>query len=314
MATFQRYNYRYDDYGNRRSEEEINELEVQFNQKQQLKQKQMTKLIMGSIIGLFLMVFLFKSCERIDAGHVGVKVNLYGDNKGVSDVTEVTGMVFYNPITHNIYEFPTYIQHKEYTGENAFIVNSKDGSEFHISPIINYSVKREKVPAIFAKYRRSLGEIEDGFLKTNIYDAFRMTANAYTAEELISNRQLFETKVRQTLDASLLPEGFIINQLTSNLVYPETFKKAIEAKNNAVQGALMAENKVKQAEAEAKIKVATAEGNAQAMLTSAKAESEANRLKQQTITPMLLQLEWINKWDGKLPVYGQAPMLYKPVN
>jgi regulator of protease activity HflC (stomatin/prohibitin superfamily) len=266
-------------------------------------------------LGLLLTsVLLFKSCERIDAGHVGVKVNLYGDNKGVSDVTEVTGMVFYNPITHNIYEFPTYIQHKEYSGENAFIVNSKDGSEFHISPIINYSVKREKVPQIFAKYRRSLGEIEDGFLKTNIYDAFRMTANFYTAEELISNRQLFETKVRATLDASLLPEGFIINQLTSNLVYPETFKKAIEAKNNAVQGALMAENKVKQAEAEAKIKVATAEGNAQAMLTSAKAEAEANRLKQQTITPMLLQLEWINKWDGKLPIYGQSPVLYKPVN
>jgi regulator of protease activity HflC (stomatin/prohibitin superfamily) len=296
---------------------QMEEREKQLQQKkleQQLKFKQMTKLVSAGILGLFLLVFLFKSCERIDAGHVGVKVNLYGDNKGVSDVTEVTGMVFYNPITHNIYEFPTYIQHKEYTGENAFIVNSKDGSEFHISPIINYSVKREKVPAIFAKYRRNLGEIEDGFLKTNIYDAFRMTANAYTAEELISNRQLFETKVRQTLDASLLPEGFIINQLTSNLVYPETFKKAIEAKNNAVQGALMAENKVKQAEAEAKIKVATAEGNAQAMLTSAKAESEANRLKQQTITPMLLQLEWINKWDGKLPVYGQAPMLYKPVN
>lgn len=282
--------------------------------KQQLKIKQMIKLSSFGVIGLILMVLLAKSCERIDAGHVGVKVNLYGDNKGVSDVTEVTGMVFFNPITHQIYEFPTFIQHKEYTGENAFIVNSKDGSEFHISPIINYSVKREKVPQIFAKYRRSLGEIEDGFLKTNIYDAFRMTANFYTAEELISNRQLFEIKVRQTLDASLLPEGFVINQLTSNLVYPETFKHAIEAKNNAVQGALMAENKVKQAEAEAKIKVATAEGNAQAMLTSAKAEAEANRLKQQTITPMLLQLEWINKWDGKLPVYGQAPMLYKPIN
>jgi regulator of protease activity HflC (stomatin/prohibitin superfamily) len=295
----------------------MEEREKQLQQKkleQQLKFKQMTKLVSAGILGLFLLVFLFKSCERIDAGHVGVKVNLYGDNKGVSDVTEVTGMVFFNPITHQIYEFPTYIQHKEYSGENAFIVNSKDGSEFHISPIVNYSVKREKVPQIFAKYRRSLGEIEDGFLKTNIYDAFRMTANYYTAEELISNRQLFETKVRATLDASLLPEGFIINQLTSNLVYPETFKKAIEAKNNAVQGALMAENKVKQAEAEAKIKVATAEGNAQAMLTSAKAEAEANRLKQQTITPMLLQLEWINKWDGKLPVYGQAPMLYKPVN
>jgi regulator of protease activity HflC (stomatin/prohibitin superfamily) len=239
MASFNRYEHRYDDYGNRRSDEELEQLETQFNQEQEQKRKQFMRNILIGVGLFFTLTFLFFSCERIDAGHVGVKVNLYGDNKGVSDVTEVTGMVFYNPITHNIYEFPTFIQHKEYTGENAFIVNSKDGSEFHISPIINYSVKREKVPTIFAKYRRSLGEIEDGFLKTNIYDAFRMTANAYTAEELISNRQVFETKVRQTLDASLLPEGFVINQLTSNLVYPETFKHAIEAKNNAVQGALM---------------------------------------------------------------------------
>lgn len=293
------------------------EKEMKKREEQLIKEKQKNKQIMKNVLlgiaGFITLVFLFMSCERIDAGHVGVKVNLYGDNKGISDVTEVTGMVFFNPITHNIYEFPTFIQHKEYKDENSFVVNSKDGSEFHISPIINYSVKREKVPSIFAKYRRQLTEIEDGFLKTNIYDAFRMTANAYTAEELISNRQLFETKVRQTLDNSLLPEGFIINQLTSNLVYPETFKRAIEAKNNAVQSALMAENKVKQAEAEAKIKVATAEGNAQAMLTSAKAEAEANRMKQQTLTPLLLQLEYVNKWDGKLPVYGQVPQIFKSI-
>jgi regulator of protease activity HflC (stomatin/prohibitin superfamily) len=292
---------------------QIEEEERQEQLKAQLKIKKMIKFSTAGVIGLFVLLFLFKSCERIDAGHVGVKVNLYGDNKGVADVTEVTGMVFYNPITHNIYEFPTFIQHKEYTGDNAFVVNSKDGSEFHISPIINYSVQREKVPYIFAKYRRTLESIEDGFLKTNIYDAFRMTANAYTAEELISNRQLFENKVRATLDSTLVREGFIINQLTSNLVYPETFKKAIEAKNNAVQSALMAENKVKQAEAEAKIKVATAQGNAEAMLTSAKAEAEANRMKQVTLTPLLLQLEYINKWDGKLPVYGEVPQMFKNI-
>jgi len=282
--------------------------------KKQIKQKQIMRSILIGVAAFFTLTFLFFSCERIDAGHVGVKVNQYGDNKGVSDVVEVTGMVFFNPITHSIYEFPTFIQHKEYTGENSFVVNSKDGSEFHVSPIINYSVQREKVPQIFAKYRRSLDQIEEGFLKTAVFDAFRLATNVYTADELISNRQKFEIEVRRILDGELGKEGFVITQFTSNLLYPETFKKAIEAKNNAVQGALMAENKVKQAEAEAKIKVATAQGNAQAMLTSAKAEAEANSLKQKTITPMLLQLEWINKWDGKLPVYGQAPMLYKPVN
>jgi regulator of protease activity HflC (stomatin/prohibitin superfamily) len=264
-----------------------------------------TKLIFYGIIAMFLFLLLSNSCERIDAGHVGVKVNLYGSGKGVGDVTECTGMVFYNPMTTRIYEFPTFIQHKEYSktedSDNSFVINSKDGSEFHVSPIVNYSVQRDKVPFIFSKYRRELPSIEEGFLKTTIYDAFRMTANEYTAEELISNRQIFENKVRTKLDTDLLKEGFIINQLTSNLGYPETFKKAIEAKNNAVQTALTAENQVKTAEAQAKIKVATAEGNAQAMLATAKAEAESNKMKQSTLTPMLLQQMWIEKWDGALP-------------
>ncbi len=263
------------------------------------------KSIIVGVIAVLALTLFVNSCERIDAGHVGVKVNLYGNSKGVSDVTECTGIVFYNPFSTKIYEFPTFIQHKEYKktadADDSFIVNSKDGSEFSVSPIMNYSVKREKVPAIFAKYRRALPEIEEGFLKTAVYDAFRLAANKYTADGLISNREVFETEVRRLLEGQLLKEGFVINQFTSNLIYPDSFKKSIEAKNNAVQKALRAENEVKTAEAQAKIKVATAQGNAEAMLTAAKAEAEANRLKQQTITPMLLQLEWINKWNGELP-------------
>ena len=313
MAKFDRYDHRYNQYGIRRTDEEIDQMQIEFNQKQQLKFKKMIKAIVSSIVGVILMTVLFNSCERVDAGHVGVKVNLYGDNKGVDDVVAVTGMVFFNPFTTAIYEFPTFIQHKEYKGENSFIVNSKDGSEFNVSPIMNYSVQREKVPAIFAKYRRPLEDIEEGFLKTAVYDAFRLATNKYTADELISNRAVFEVEVRRLLDGQLLKEGFTINQFTSNLIYPETFKKSIEDKNNAVQSALRAENEVKTAEARAKIKVATAEGNAQAMLTSAKAEAEANRMKQQTLTPLLLQLEYINKWDGKLPVYGTVPQMFKNV-
>jgi regulator of protease activity HflC (stomatin/prohibitin superfamily) len=315
MASFSRYSNRFDNNTGRfRTEEEIDQLEREFNEKEKQKRKVMIKSILGGVIALVVLVFLMASCERIDAGHVGVKVNQYGDNKGVDDIVAVTGVVFYNPITTRIYEFPTFIQHKEYKGDNSFIVNSKDGSEFNVSPIMNYSVQRDKVPAIFAKYRRPLEDIEEGFLKTAVYDAFRLATNKYTADELISNRAVFEIEVRRLLDGQLLKEGFTINQFTSNLIYPETFKRSIEAKNNAVQAALRAENEVKTAEAQAKIKVATAEGNAQAMLTSAKAEAESNRMKQQTLTPLLLQLEYINKWDGVLPQYGTVPQLFKDIS
>ena len=313
MAEFDRYRYRYDDNMNRRSEEELDRMEREFNEKQKQKQTTMFKRITIGVLAFIGLIIISMSCERIDAGHVGVKVNLYGDDKGVADVTEVTGMVFYNPLTSNIYEFPTYIQHKEYTGDNSFVVNSKDGSEFRVSPIINYQVKRERVPYIFGKYRRDLAAIEEGFLKTAVFDAFRLATNKYTADQLIGNRQGYEVEVRHLLETQLLREGFVVQQFTSNLIYPDSFKNAINAKNNAVQAALMAENKVKQAEAEAKIKIATAEGNAQSLLVQSKAEAEANQLKQRTLTPLLIQQQFIERWDGALPQYGTVPQLFKNI-
>jgi regulator of protease activity HflC (stomatin/prohibitin superfamily) len=273
----------------------------------------MGRILTGFIV-VFLLITVMFSCERIDAGHVGVKVDMYGTGKGVNDIVEVTGWVFYNPFTTKVYEFPTYIQHKEYTGDASFIVNSLDGSEFSVSPIMNYSVQKEKVPAIFAKYRRSLSEIEDGFLKTAVYDAFRIATNKYTADALIGSREQFEIEVRKLLEAQLLKEGFIVNQFTSNLVYPETFKQSIEAKNNAVQAALRAENDVKKAEAEAKIKIAKANGDAEALLANARAEAESNRLRQQTLTPLLIQQQWIEKWDGALPTHQFGPGTSTMVN
>jgi regulator of protease activity HflC (stomatin/prohibitin superfamily) len=271
------------------------------------------KRIAALVLSLGLIAILFASCTRIDAGHVGIKVNLYGTGKGVQDVTEVTGWVFFNPITTAIYEFPTFIQHKEYSGENSFVVNSRDGSEFKVSPIINYNVKSEEVPEIFVKYRRNLSEIEDGFLKTAVYDAFRMVANSYTADSLISSREMFEVKIKKVLTEQMDKDGFVIQQFTSNLSYPETFKASIEAKNAAVQKALQADNEVKTAEAQAKIKVAQTQGQADALKIQADADAYANKVRQASLTPLLVQQQFIDKWDGKLPVYGNVPQLFKDI-
>lgn len=267
----------------------------------------MTNLIKKSLIGLsalILIIFLtmFFS-ERIESGHVGVKVNLYGSQKGVDGVTEVTGMVWYLPFLSKIYEFPINIRHIDYndneSGFKSFEINTKDGTPFRVAPILNYRVLPDSVVRIFSKYRKNIHDIERGFLTTTIYDAFRIACNSYTADSLIGNRESFENRVRGILIQQFGRDGFFLEQFTSGLEYPQTFKQAIEAKNNAVQQALKAENEVKTAEAQAKIRVAQAEGEAQALLTAAKAEAEANRLKQQTLTPLLLQQQWIEKWNGE---------------
>lgn len=47
-------------------------------------------------MALMCALFVLTSCgyERIDAGHEGMKVNLYGSSKGVDDVSLVTGAVW----------------------------------------------------------------------------------------------------------------------------------------------------------------------------------------------------------------------------
>lgn len=49
-------------------------------------------------------------------------------------------------------------------------------------------------------------------------------------------------------------------------------------------------------------------------LLAIKAEKEANQLREQALTPAILEKMWIEKWDGKLPVYGQVPTIFKDIS
>ncbi len=60
------------------------------------------KIILTSIVITAIILFFTSSCTRIDAGHEGILVKLYGSEKGIQDVTLVTGRVWYNPLTESV--------------------------------------------------------------------------------------------------------------------------------------------------------------------------------------------------------------------
>lgn len=255
--------------------------------------------ILLSIIGLIIgIVFIFVSCtERIDAGHEGIVVKLYGSDRGVQGISLATGRVWYNPFTEEVYEFPVFIQTIDY---EPFTVNAKDGSVFTVDPTLSFYIQHGASPKIFAKYRKSLQEIANSTLLNYVKDAYRIQMNKYTTDELISNRERFENDVQTALDSSLAMDGFKLEQLTSSLIYPETILQAIDAKNRAVQEALQVENELKITEARAKKKIIEAE-----------AEAKANRLRQQSLTPLLIQQQFIEKWNGQTPLYSNPPVLFQ---
>ena len=145
-------------------------------------------------------------------------------------------------------------------------------------------------------------------MKTCIWDAYRITANKYTADELMESRAQFEDEVRAMLNKSLGEEGFIISEFTSQIDPPESLKETINAKLAAIQSALKAENQVKEAEANAKITIAKAHGEAEAMKIQADGEAYYNRTVAASLNELLVRQYAIEKWNGELPTYNGGGM------
>ena len=204
--------------------------------------------LVGAIVIALIPSFLVR-CTRVDSSAVGVRFNkLSLTEQGTLDASPVTGYVFYCPITTDVFKYPTYVQRVDY---DPFTVTTRDAAIFTMDPTMAYYLNRAKAVDVFFKYRRDLADIEAGYMRTVIYDAYRISANNYTSDELMANRAKFENEVRLMLDSALTAEGFIVTEFTSQITPPESLRKMIDAKNAAVQAALKAENEVKEAEAKA---------------------------------------------------------------
>lgn len=258
---------------------------------------------MKKILFLFAacaMLIAGTSCERIDAGHEGILVDLFGSDKGVQDVHLVTGWVYYNPITQKVYEYPTFVQTVDY---EPFTINAKDGSEFVIDPSLNLKIVDGKAPQVFRKYRKDLKDVIAGPIYKHVKDACRIEINKFTTDSIVSNREKLEDAIENRFKSLIKNEGFELDQFTSGLQYPKTIVEAVNAKNRAIQLAQKSQNEVKVAEAEA-----------QKLVVAARAEKEANELRTKALTPQVLEMAWIEKWDGKLPVYGTVPTIFKDIS
>ena len=269
------------------------------------------KVLLFTFIVMISMMFTSCGYERIDAGYEGIKVNLYGDDKGVDDITLVTGAVWYNPITTAVYEYPTFVQTVDYA---PFSINAKDGSSFTVDPTISLKIVDGKSAEVFKKYRKEdITEVINTTLYNYVRNAFRIQLNNYTTDELVSKREEFEKAIEERLSTELLAENFKLEQMTSGLQYPQTLVNAIDAKNAAVQEAQKAQNEVLKIKAEAEKKIAAANGEAQALKIKGDAEAEYNRKIAASLSPLIVQQMMLDKWDGKLPVYGTMPTLFKDI-
>lgn len=246
--------------------------------------------IIGGVIAIVL-ILIFASLSTVPTGHVGIKTRFGAVQEDV--ITE--GLNLKLPFIESIKKMDCRTQRVDIEGEGA----SKDLQTVATYIVINYRVNQEKAFELYKTVGMSYEEI---IIKPAVQESMKLTIAKYTAEELITKRAEVASTLQKNLIDKLSTKGILIE--TTNIVnlnFSAAYNNAIEQKQVAEQEAKKAEQELVKSKVEAEKKVVEAQAEADAKLIKAKADAEAARAQKNELTKELIQLKWIEKWDGKLP-------------
>ena len=249
------------------------------------------KLISILIGVVILFILVNSSFKTVGAGERGVVFSKFG---GVKDRILNEGLQFKIPFIEDIIPVDVKVQ-KAQTDATAA---SKDLQTVSSTIAINYHIDPGQVNTVYQEIGLFF---KDRVIDPAVQESVKAVTAQFTAEELITRRSEVSDNIKEDLRLRLIKFNIIMDGV--NIVdfsFSRGFNEAIEAKQTAEQNALKAERDLDRIKIEAQQKI-----------TQAKAEAESQRLQRATISPIILQLRAIEKWDGHFPqvVGGALPFI-----
>ena len=286
-----------------------------------------------SLIGLSALAVGISSCgvvpgtsmATVEPGFAGLKIQLYGGEKGIDNAQLVSGRVWYNGYTEDVVVFPTYINTYPFTKSTTegsptdeSVVFSVGGSPVSADVGVSFGFTTEqtaskngtKLHRFYKQYRKTPDAFRANELRNGLRNCFSSVAEnqKLTPSMLPYNQQKLVAGVTECTQQRFPTITIQDVALLSPLRLPPDIQKSIDEQFAAQQAAQTAEANRRKVEAQAAAEIARAKGEAQITLERAKAEAQANNLRAKSVTPELLKLEQlqvererIRKWNGSEP-------------
>jgi len=254
--------------------------------------KKIKKSVSTFIVIFVLIVILFGSVGTIGAGERGVLLQ-FG---AVKDKVFEEGLYFKIPFVHKVVTMDVRMQKDEVpasaSSKDLQIITSKVAINYHLSP--------SEVNSVWQNVGK---DYNSRIIAPSIQEAVKAVTARFTAEELIIKREDVKDQIKINLAERLIKNNIIVDDINiTSFDFSPAFNEAIEAKVTAEQLKLKAERDLERIMIEADQRVVEAEGKAKAIRTEAQAL---------TANPQVVELRWIEKWDGKTPAYwgGASPFI-----
>jgi prohibitin 1 len=271
-------------------------------------------------LALFLVAAVYSSFTIIQPGNVGVVFNRWSGalktvGQGVAwRVPWITQVQSY-PVALRTYTMVQRGPEGAMRGDDSIDLPTKEGQHIRQDISVTYNTSQEKSADVFRAFRGAdIADIESTFIRRTIITVAQNVAGQMSLTGIISEqRGQLQTRVEEDLQREMNKMGFVVDKVNLGASHlPETIEKQLQQKMAAQQQAQQAEYELQRQQTLAKAKVAEAEGEAQSTLVKAKAQAEANRLLQETLSPLLIQNKAIDRWNGTLPQFtggGAVPFL-----
>jgi regulator of protease activity HflC (stomatin/prohibitin superfamily) len=269
---------------------------------------------------LFLFAAIYSSFTIIQPGNVGVVFNRWSGalktvGQGVAwRVPWVTQVQSY-PVALRTYTMVRRSAEGAVQGDDSIDLPTKEGQHIRQDISVTYNTSQEKAGDVFRAFRGAeIADIESTFVRRTIITTAQNAAGQMSLTDLISNqRGKLQGQIQDDLQAQMNKMGFVVDKVNLGASHlPDAIEKQMQQKMAAQQQAQQAEYELQRQQTLAKAKVAEAEGDAQATLVKAKAQSEANKLLQESLTALLVQNKAIDRWNGALPQFtggGAVPFI-----
>lgn len=250
------------------------------------------KFVFYAAIGLVALIIIFGSFGTIGAGERGVLLQF----EAVKDKVLGEGLYFKIPLVQSVVKMDVKIQKDEVpvgaSSKDLQMVTSKIALNYHPAP--------DSVNKIWQDVGKNYNI---RIIAPSIQEAVKATIAKFTAEELITRREEVKEQIKENLAKRLLENSIVVDGFNIiDFSFSEAFNIAIEAKVTAEQLKLKAERDLERIKIEKEQKISEAEGKARAI------QIEAQALM---ANPKVVELRWIEKWDGKTPTYwgGASPFI-----
>lgn len=266
------------------------------------------------LIGLALAsTVMLAGCSpaKVPVGNTAVIVNMMGDNKGVQPTEAGVGWKW---LTWNeeLFLFPTFNQNFNINGIKG---QDKDGMVVGLPLGVTLRAAEGSAPLLYKTYRKSMDEIIGVNVPQVVRDAVNAESSKVTAETMYGpQKEDFIKRIQTRVQEHFAPRGIVVENLYLNgqIDLPGPVVEALNRKIEATQKAQQRENELRQTQAEAAKEIAAAEGAKTAAILRAEGEAQALNIKGQALSknPGVVELNAIDKWDGKLPTFmgGNGPL------